>query len=342
MDGMSLLDVLRGVMLDPAEQAAYNADPSAYLERFGYDDVDPADLSEAFGLVADTLPPDQAQAAWAAASTPDGDAFGTVTADFDSDNGAEPPEPDGGLGPGSESPGDIGETSLSFGQGEADDGPPAPAAVEPEAGDGGATAPGSDFEPAAPVGGESGLSDASGLDAGYADVADDFDDADGDGIDDAYDSDADGDGIDDAYDSDADGDGIDDAYDSGAGGTVGTDADGDGIDDAYDSGASGAVGTDADGDGIDDAYDSGAGGAVGTDADGDGIDDAYDSGTGGAVGTDDSSAGGGFGGGLDADGDGIDGGYDSGLDDDLGDLDQIDGLDELSMPGPDDTDIGSF
>jgi hypothetical protein len=308
MDGMSLLDVLRGVMLDPAEQAAYNADPSAYLERFGYDDVDPADLSEAFGLVADTLPPDQAQAAWAAASTPDGDAFGTVTADFDSDNGAEPPEPDGGLGPGSESPGDIGETSLSFGQGEADDGPPAPAAVEPEAGDGGATAPGSDFEPAAPVGGESGLSDASGLDAGYADVADDFDDADGDGIDDAY-------------DSDADGDGIDDAYDSGAGGTVGSDADGDGIDDAYDSGASGAVGTDADGDGIDDAYDSG---------------------TGGAVGTDDSSAGGGFGGGLDADGDGIDGGYDSGLDDDLGDLDQIDGLDELSMPGPDDTDIGSF
>jgi hypothetical protein len=287
MDGMSLLDVLRGVMLDPAEQAAYNADPSAYLERFGYDDVDPADLSEAFGLVADTLPPDQAQAAWAAASTPDGDAFGTVTADFDSDNGAEPPEPDGGLGPGSESPGDIGETSLSFGQGEADDGPPAPAAVEPEAGDGGATAPGSDFEPAAPVGGESGLSDASGLDAGYADVADDFDDADGDGIDDAYDS-------------------------------------------------------DADGDGIDDAYDSGASGAVGTDADGDGIDDAYDSGTGGAVGTDDSSAGGGFGGGLDADGDGIDGGYDSGLDDDLGDLDQIDGLDELSMPGPDDTDIGSF
>lgn len=69
MDGMSLLDVLRGVMLDPAEQAAYRADPSAYLERFGYDDVEPADLSEAFGLVADTLPPAQAQAAWAAAGT---------------------------------------------------------------------------------------------------------------------------------------------------------------------------------------------------------------------------------------------------------------------------------
>ena len=45
MDGMSLLDVLRGVMLDPAEQAAYTADPAGYLGAFGYDDVDPADLS---------------------------------------------------------------------------------------------------------------------------------------------------------------------------------------------------------------------------------------------------------------------------------------------------------
>ena len=72
MDGMSLLDVLRGVMLDPAEQAAYNADPAAYLGQYGYEDVDQADLSEAFGLVADTLPPDQAQAAWQAASTPEG------------------------------------------------------------------------------------------------------------------------------------------------------------------------------------------------------------------------------------------------------------------------------
>jgi hypothetical protein len=273
MDGMSLLDVLRGVMLDPAEQAAYNADPSAYLGRFGYDDVDPADLSEAFGLVADTLPPDQAQAAWAAASTPDGDAFGAVTADFDSDNGVEPPpEPDLGA------PGEVeAAPSLSFGQGEADDSPPAPAAVEPEAGDAGTTA---DDQFEAADGGD-GPTDGSGLDAGFAEVADDFDDADGDGI--------------------------DDDFDSGAGG--------------------GGTGFDADGDGIDDGYDS-AGTGTGLDADGDGIDDSYD--------------GGGFDSGLDADGDGIDDGYDTGLDDDLGDLDQIDGLDQLSMPGPDDTDIGSF
>lgn len=88
MDGMSLLDVLRGVMLDPAEQAAYNADPRAYLEQYGYDDVDPADLSEAFGLVADTLPPDQAQAAWSAATEPDDSTFGTVTQDFDGSSDA--------------------------------------------------------------------------------------------------------------------------------------------------------------------------------------------------------------------------------------------------------------
>jgi hypothetical protein len=83
MDGMSLLDVLRGVMLDPAEQAAYNEDPSAYLQQYGYDDVDPADLSEAFGLVADTLPPDQAQAGLSATATPEGATFGVVTPDFD-------------------------------------------------------------------------------------------------------------------------------------------------------------------------------------------------------------------------------------------------------------------
>src|SRR5262245_11364936 len=228
MDGMSLLDVLRGVMLDPAEQAAYNADPSAYLERFGYDDVDPADLSEAFGLVADTLPPAQAQAAWEAASTPDGDAFGAVTADFDSDNGVEPvaePDPgasaasaadDGGLG---DAAGPEVEPSLSFGQGEADDGPPSSLAVEPDAGDGSATAPGDPSESPDPDDGASALS-GDGLDAGYSDVADDFDDGDGDGVDDGYDSGAGGDGGD---GGDSDGDGIDDAYDTSA---PGLDADG--------------------------------------------------------------------------------------------------------------------
>ena len=227
MDGMSLLDVLRGVMLDPAEQAAYNADPAAYLGQYGYGDVDPADLSEAFGLVADTLPPEQAQVAWQAASTPDGDAFGAVTADFDSDSGPEEPAADL-AGPDvavSDEP--YTDTTLSFGQGEAADGPPAPDAVVPDPGEG---LPG-DGEPGdGALGPEAGPGDEAGDDGGF-----------------------------------------------------GLDAD-DGLDD----------------DGLDDGPDD--------------YEDALD-----------------------------DGGYDDGgLDDDFGELDQIDGLDELSIPGPDDSDIGSF
>jgi hypothetical protein len=83
MDGMSLLDVLRGVMLDPAEQAVYDADPGAYLGQYGYQDVDPADLSDAFGLVADTLPADQAMTAWTGESGPESPILGDDTSDFD-------------------------------------------------------------------------------------------------------------------------------------------------------------------------------------------------------------------------------------------------------------------
>jgi hypothetical protein len=60
--GKPLLDVLRDVVLDPAEQAEFTADPGRYLAQYGYDDVPAEHLNEAFGLVADTLPPDVAQA----------------------------------------------------------------------------------------------------------------------------------------------------------------------------------------------------------------------------------------------------------------------------------------
>jgi hypothetical protein len=115
MNGMSLLDVLRDVMLDPVEQAAYSADPGAYLARHGYDDVDPAHLSEAFGLVADTLPAEQAQAVWPAAAGVDDSAFGTVAPDVDdpslddADATATQPEGEG-----------EGEAAVSFGYGDSD------------------------------------------------------------------------------------------------------------------------------------------------------------------------------------------------------------------------------
>jgi hypothetical protein len=122
MDGMSLLDVLRGVMLDPAEQAAYNADPGAYLARYGYDDVDSADLSEAFGLVADTLPPDVAQAAWQASADHGDGSFGGVSPEFDSQVGvdaAPEPAPEPEAGPPAGGDGEP-EPALSFGYGEDD------------------------------------------------------------------------------------------------------------------------------------------------------------------------------------------------------------------------------
>ena len=99
MNGMSLLDVLRGVMLDPAEQAVYEADPGAYLEQHGYAGVDEADLSEAFGLVADTLPAEQARVAFTGELGPDVPALGGDTTDFDVvevADGATPPLDDTG------------------------------------------------------------------------------------------------------------------------------------------------------------------------------------------------------------------------------------------------------
>lgn len=56
----SLLDILREVTLDPEQGAAFGADPSNYLAEQGYPDVADEDLREAFSLVADTLPAEQA------------------------------------------------------------------------------------------------------------------------------------------------------------------------------------------------------------------------------------------------------------------------------------------
>jgi hypothetical protein len=102
--GKPLLDVLRDLMLDPDEQAAFADDPSRYLAQYGYEDVEADHLNEAFSLVADTLPPDVAQAVASTAPVattapvdpddgsggapdttinPDEDAFGGVDEGFD-------------------------------------------------------------------------------------------------------------------------------------------------------------------------------------------------------------------------------------------------------------------
>jgi hypothetical protein len=81
MEGTPLLDVMRGLILEPEAQADFAADPSGYMQRFGYDDVPEDDLREAVGLVADTLPPDVAHAVNTAADAEpgDGDSFGDGT-----------------------------------------------------------------------------------------------------------------------------------------------------------------------------------------------------------------------------------------------------------------------
>jgi hypothetical protein len=80
MEGTPLLDVMRGLILEPEAQADFAADPSGYMQRFGYDDVPEDDLREAVGLVADTLPPDVAHAVnTAAAAEPGDDAYGDGT-----------------------------------------------------------------------------------------------------------------------------------------------------------------------------------------------------------------------------------------------------------------------
>lgn len=143
MTGMSLLDVLRGVMLDPAEQAVYEADPGAYLRQYGYEGVDAADLSEAFGLVADTLPVEQAMAAYTGGAPPGGHALsatmGADTTDFDEpatalDHAGVTDGPDAGDEAGDQADDDAGDqtgdgagegTPIAggFGEGERDDAP---------------------------------------------------------------------------------------------------------------------------------------------------------------------------------------------------------------------------
>jgi hypothetical protein len=60
--GRSLLEILRDVAVDPAEQAALaEVGAAPYLARHGFHDVDVEDVREAVDLVADTLPPEVAR-----------------------------------------------------------------------------------------------------------------------------------------------------------------------------------------------------------------------------------------------------------------------------------------
>jgi len=64
----SFLGVARDLMLDADAKAAFGADPDGYLAARGFDGLSPADVTDAVGFVAETLPPGPA----AALTDPDG------------------------------------------------------------------------------------------------------------------------------------------------------------------------------------------------------------------------------------------------------------------------------
>lgn len=142
--GKSLLEILRQVAVDPAEQAALaETGAGPYLARHGFPDVEVDDVREAVSLVADTLPPEVAQALAPVQSelAPPADrtgppqvaAFGDAAEDLERVL-PDPADAGGttGFGAGAAEP----EASLTFGAG-ADLDPPAQDDI---AGDGEATA----------------------------------------------------------------------------------------------------------------------------------------------------------------------------------------------------------
>lgn len=53
MTGTTLLDWIQGILRDPAERAAFQADPDDYADRHGFGDLSPADVHDALWLIAD-------------------------------------------------------------------------------------------------------------------------------------------------------------------------------------------------------------------------------------------------------------------------------------------------
>ncbi len=92
---MSFLEVAQELMGDEATKAAYDADPDAFLAARGFDGLTPAEVAEAVGFVADTLPVE------AAARVTDGDAaldglarLDPATLEPDPETSSDPEAPD--------------------------------------------------------------------------------------------------------------------------------------------------------------------------------------------------------------------------------------------------------
>src|SRR5262249_44914186 len=151
------------------KQAAFDDNPARYLAQYGYEDVEADHLNEAFSLVADTLPPDEAQAVAAtnpvATATDPADGGGTLDPGDDIDPGVV-----GGVDAGFDTMALNGNASEALDDDLGDDAGAADAADTVDAGDttdDGAGTGGDDVD---------GLDDDGGFGTGELDVTDLADD----------------------------------------------------------------------------------------------------------------------------------------------------------------------
>jgi len=61
VSGATFLDLAQDLMVDAGAKAAFDADPDGFLAARGFDGLSPADVGDAVGFVADTLPADAAR-----------------------------------------------------------------------------------------------------------------------------------------------------------------------------------------------------------------------------------------------------------------------------------------
>lgn len=165
--GKPLLDVIKDLAQDPAEQARFAADPDAYMASQGYDDLPVDDLHQAVDLTADNLPPEMAVALSATSEGPGSD---TVTGTL----GRLTEVPDMVDPTPFEAPDPVEDLATGFGDADFDngdhDGAPEPGSFgTDEAGD-------ADTEAETDEAGDADLTDQTGQ-GGPADASDAADDA---------------------------------------------------------------------------------------------------------------------------------------------------------------------
>jgi hypothetical protein len=159
--GGTFLEMAQDLVHDAGAKAAFDADPDGFLTEHGFDGLTAADVTDAVGFVADTLPADAARQL----TEPDGDGEGlarlaqldpsdvgsTPETDFlDNDPSGELDLPDGGAGADEPDTGSAGtgrEATMAANDAGEDDLDPDPVATHDEAAEDGGVARQDESEP---------------------------------------------------------------------------------------------------------------------------------------------------------------------------------------------------